>query len=153
MKSAVSVVLEEELSRVAAAHRGHLRAPDVVAAARPPESPLHRYFEWNEHRNSEAHLLQQARQLIARVTVVYPVPGTRKGIETRKFISLPSDRIAGTGYQKTVVVMSHEDTRLEYIRNALNELRRFRQQYYEILKLASAFTDLDALKEKLSSLQ
>lgn len=42
----------------------------VVKAAEPKNSPLHRFFEWNNDAAAERYRLWQARMLIARVYVV-----------------------------------------------------------------------------------
>src|ERR1700690_334763 len=120
-------VLQSELQRLAAAHRGPLTPRVVVEAARPVGSALHPFFEWNEHRNSEAYLLHQARQLIARVTVVYPVEGIRRGVQARVFIHLHSDKV---GYRTLARVMTYDEQRIEFVLQALNELKGFRERYH-----------------------
>lgn len=50
--------------------RGRLLPPHVVDAARPKSSPLHRYFEWRDGRAAELYRLEQAKQIIRKVTLV-----------------------------------------------------------------------------------
>ena len=48
---------------------GTITPTHVVDYAEAKDSPLHRYFEWNDKKAADQHRLQQARQLIASVTV------------------------------------------------------------------------------------
>jgi len=53
--------------------RGRLTPEEVVDEARDPDSPLHRYFEWDDSAAAEAWRLNQARSMIRWVhaTVEY----------------------------------------------------------------------------------
>ena len=66
---------------------GTITHTHVVDYAEAKESPLHRYFEWNNQEAAHQHRLQQARQLIASVTIVRhkEVP------ELRAFVSVIKD--------------------------------------------------------------
>jgi len=55
---------------VALEHRGRLTAAAVVDSARDPQSPLHRYFEWDDTSAAESWRLEQARSLIRSVRVI-----------------------------------------------------------------------------------
>ena len=48
---------------------GLIQPEKVVEAASNPESPLHRYFEWDDSEAAHQWRLQQARRLIVRVVV------------------------------------------------------------------------------------
>lgn len=48
---------------------GLIQPAAVVEAARDPESPLHRYFEWDDSAAAHAYRLAQARKLVARYTI------------------------------------------------------------------------------------
>jgi hypothetical protein len=54
---------------------GVLTPPAVVEAARPPEAPLHRAFEWDDGRAAEQYRLTQARRLIRMVILIDPPSG------------------------------------------------------------------------------
>ncbi len=65
-----SDTLVEELERIAKDDEDGLVRPEaVVEAARDEESPLHRFFEWDNDEAAEQYRLYQARKLIVRVTV------------------------------------------------------------------------------------
>lgn len=48
---------------------GELRPKDVVAFAKPEDSPLHGFFEWDDDVAAEQYRLGQARQLIGRIKI------------------------------------------------------------------------------------
>jgi len=70
--------LREALDRIAKDDEDGLIQPEaVVEAAQDPESPLHKYFEWDVELAARAHWLARARHLIARYTVIRVDEGPR----------------------------------------------------------------------------
>lgn len=59
-------VVLAELQRLEALH-GKVAPEVVVREARAKESPLHRYFDWNNKRAADKWRLEQARSLISSV--------------------------------------------------------------------------------------
>lgn len=47
---------------------GRIQKADVVNAARPKSSPLHRHFEWSDKRCGELYRLEQAQTVIQSYT-------------------------------------------------------------------------------------
>ena len=91
--------LIETLQALADDNDGVLRPADVVVAATPPSSPLHKYFTWDDAKAAHEHRLDQARRLM-RVTVL-----VREGPETIHlpiFTSLSTERVpGGESYRRT----------------------------------------------------
>lgn len=80
---------------------GVLRPADVVEAATPTTSPLHKYFDWDDAHAAHQHRLDQARRLM-RVTVL-----VRRGSDTTHLpllTSLSPGRVAGASYHLTADV-------------------------------------------------
>jgi hypothetical protein len=50
---------------------GALRSEDLLAAARPKDSPAHSGFEWNDKKAGHEFRLIQARGWIRRVTIIH----------------------------------------------------------------------------------
>lgn len=48
---------------------GEVSAPEVVRAARVPDSPLHKYFEWDDAKAAHEYRVEQARGLIKAIVV------------------------------------------------------------------------------------
>jgi hypothetical protein len=78
--------------------RGRLRPPDVVKAARPKGSPLHGYFEWNDGRAAELFRLEQAKQIIRKVTLV--IETTERTLTAVAYVHDPET--LGSRYQNVV---------------------------------------------------
>lgn len=67
--SAERRTVAERLAQIAAAHRGRLEVDDVIADARPDDSPLHSHFEWDDGIAADEYRREQARELIRSVTL------------------------------------------------------------------------------------
>jgi hypothetical protein len=59
----------EALREIADANAGDLTADAVVEAARPKDSPLHGFFEWDNRQAADSYRLTQARTLIRKVRI------------------------------------------------------------------------------------
>jgi len=133
-----SIRVIKELKRIAAKHAGLLRAEDVVEAARPEDSPLHKRFTWNDGEAAHLWRLEEARRII-RVTVRYIKVG-KKRIPIRVFVSLTPDRDDdGGGYRSTVDVLSRSETRQQFLRDACAEMESFKDKYKSIRELSEVF--------------
>lgn len=56
-------VIDQELARLYETHN-NITTDLVIASAEDPESPLHKYFEWNNDRAAHLYRQQQALQMI-----------------------------------------------------------------------------------------
>lgn len=117
-------------------HGGLLLPEVVVNAARPPSSPLHSYFTWDDSAAAEKHRLWEARQLL-RVTVEYIKHGG-KDRSYQVFCSLTSDREEG-GYRVTASVLSNAQLRAQLLEDAHEEMRTFQRKYHALTELAEVF--------------
>lgn len=103
---------------------GELTAESVVAEASRPDSPLHRYFEWDDTIAAREYRKVQARALIRRVTIV--VDDRR----LRAFPFIPSERtfapireaMANTDWMEEVVA--------EFLRQAQTFEARWKNHKY-----------------------
>ncbi len=141
-ESAIAV----ELQRLAHEHGGVLQPRVVVDAARSPESPLHKSFEWDDTEAAEQWRLQQARKLI-NVVVRYEQVGA-KSISCRVFVSLTPDRKeGGDGYRLSATVMSDSDQRRQLLADARADMLRFKEKYRALNELAEVFDAIDRAAE------
>lgn len=53
------------------ADRGGVTARDVLDTGRSPQSPLHKYFEWNDEKAADIYRLEQARKIMRSIRVTY----------------------------------------------------------------------------------
>jgi hypothetical protein len=63
---------------------------DLVELARPVDSPLHDYIEWDEKKNAEQHWLLQTKELLDRLGVPYDddVPDWKNSEQFKIFTTL-----------------------------------------------------------------
>lgn len=135
-------VIGPELISIVRNNPDETQYADVVAAAKRPRSPLHKYFEWDIKRAAEQHWLEQARYLTRSVLVcwvndkrgqpveehvraifsVHPAPASTD--ETPKG-SVRVFRTTAPGRQpKKLVTFDQVVTEKAYTRQVIEEARR-----------------------------
>lgn len=124
----IRAILDDVMSRNKS---GLLQPEPVVDFARPADSPLHYYFEWNDSIAGEKYRLTQAETLIRSVYVTIEQPG-KSATEVRAYVSLASDRVSGGGYRTITSVISDEDRKRELLKTAFAELENFRRKYEDL---------------------
>lgn len=141
-------VIINTIQELVQASGGLLAPADLVEAARPETSPLHRYFQWDDTEAAKQYRIVQARGLL-RVCVRYEPSGNEK-LEVRVFASLPQDREKeGGGYRMMVEVLSDEILRAQLLIDAQNELNRFKIKYARLTELAHIFAAIETLEETI----
>lgn len=125
--------------------RGQLIPSDVVDAARPDDSPLHRFFEWDDSVAAERYRVLQAGQLVRSVKV-FIEGANNNSLEVRSWVAVNRD---GSGYQPTEVVGADPEQRNRVLRRMNREINSLRTRYgiYEEFWIA-----LDAIKRSQSEL-
>lgn len=142
MKPAVTKALRDILTR----SRQHKLLPaKVVEAAKDPNSPLHRYFTWDDSKAAQRYRIIQARQLIVEIEIVVDEPKRREPV----FVSLIMDRRDG-GYREVEAVIQNESLRKELLRTALTELRGFQMRYERLRELANVFRAIKKVERNFS---
>lgn len=132
-------LVESELATIQGNHNGVLKAEDVVAFARDPESALHACFDWEDSEAAEKWRLSQARAVIRLcVTVI------SEDVEpVRAFVSLPSDRTNGGGYRSTRDVVNDEIRRGELLADAMARLQSIKRKYVHLQALRPVWDAID----------
>jgi hypothetical protein len=138
-----------ELRDLARANGGELRPAEVVRAARDENSPLHRYFCWDDTIAARNYRLHQARQLL-RVQVEY-LQHDQKAVLARVFVNLPSERKDKVGYRLMSDVLSTSDGRRHVLAEALRELQRIRVKFQNLQELAAIFAAVRQFEEQAES--
>jgi len=113
-----------------------LKPLDVVRAAEPLDSPLHRYFTWDNAVAAEQYRLVQARVLLRSVYVINP--GELHTQPTMGYVSLLMDRSQpGGGYRPIATVMASDALREELMYTALQELRGWLRRHQRLERLVT----------------
>jgi hypothetical protein len=126
-----------ELERIRAGNRrGVLIPQEVVEAARARASPLHDCFEWDDSRAAHEHRLNQARQLIREIDVVFD---EHDDVVVPMYLSLPKDRLLpGGGYRPTTQICGKTQLRQQLLQTAAVELTSFQERWRSIDIIAHA---------------
>ena len=134
---------------------GELTPYTTVEYARPDDSPLHRYFEWDDAVAAEKHRLQQARTLIKRVYLAIPDRDDEENVlQVRYYQSLEqepeNDDNPNRRYVNIYMAMSDDQLRLQTLRNAKRELEAFSRKYKDLKELASIMAVITDTVEKIA---
>jgi len=125
---------------------------DVVAAARPKRSVLHRYFDWDDAFASEQWRLEQARKLVGAIVyeVVVVDDGEEKKQPSRAYHHVvvteeddDGEQIRRPVYLQAEVVWSRPDLAKQVILKAQHELRSWGERYRQYSQLADVVEEID----------
>lgn len=146
-----SPMVVQELKDLMDKKDGLLRAPDVVEAARPKDSPLHNKFDWDDGDAAEKYRLIQARALMS-ICVQYIDSGPKR-IPTKVFVSLSTDRSkrdGEAGYRTIVDVLADEDMKNQLLMDSLNQMRSFEARYKSLQELGGLLAHMRNTRRKIA---
>jgi hypothetical protein len=133
----------------------------LVEESRPVDAPLHDTFEWDDSEAAERYREDQAKRLIGALKVVFvrndteePLPPMRayvSVVDTPRLEMYESSAPKLRHYRPIVKVMSTEDLRDQYRRQAFDTLCGWRDRYADIDDFARIFKEIDALKVKYAA--
>jgi hypothetical protein len=139
-------------------------AADMLADAKKPSSPLHKYFDWDVERAAEKHWLQRASYLIRSVAVEIRVVGG--GVVTRAWhsvhVEIGTDTDTGAPIEERryvpVDVVKKNPTLVEQILgDALRELRGWADRFSSYSSLsevhAEAHRELEPIYRVIDQLE
>lgn len=132
-------IAAERLERIKQ-QAGGITPRAVLNDARPPESPLHKCFEWDDAKAAESHRLHTARQMIGALVVV-SVDSEPVDRETRAFVHVTAGD--GPRYEPVAVALSDADMRQEVLERALAEIARWRARYAAYEEFAAVHAVVD----------
>jgi hypothetical protein len=118
----------EALEAIRLENAGELHPQAVVEGARPPESPLHKYFEWRDEKAAALYRVDQARALIRSIRVVDDHERSRPA-----FLSIQAD--AGRAYRSIADVMGNADLRERLLAQAQRDLDAWTLRYRELREI------------------
>lgn len=131
-------VAGNELNRIYKKN-GCLTPQSVVDESRNENAPLHNCFEWNDTTAAIKYREQQARVLIANITVVEEAD--EKTVEpVRAFYHIQQD------YKPIDVVIKNADMMEELLEKAKKELNAFRRKYSALSQLQPIFDAIERME-------
>jgi hypothetical protein len=125
-----------------------IRPVDVVEAARDEDSPLHKYFEWNNGAAAHAYRLVQARNLIRKVQFTRGDPAPQVVNITIVHADTGEKR---RGYVPTERAVAEPDLRAQILQDARRGIEAYRNRLatFEQMQVIVGHLDaaLDSMKE------
>lgn len=146
LKAREAKIVGRELSAISKRH-GHFTPENVLDAARSEESPLHRYFEWDDAVAGEKYRLDQARHLIRSVKVIYSDTQPRP---VRAFCNVAADNTLESVYVPITVAISNPNYRKQILSTAYNELKAWQNKYSDLNEFASVFKSIEKAEKVVS---
>lgn len=124
----------------------------IVAAAKSPKSPLHRFFEWSPTKAHHQYLIWRARNLVRSIEV--EIIGVENAYTTKAFHSV----FVGDGedrerqYVGVDSVRQNRDLSQQVLENGLRDLERFRDRYNEWKSVfGEVFVGIKTAKAKIAA--
>lgn len=99
---------------------------------------MHKRFTWDDGEAAEKWRIQEARTIIASVTIT-----PRENITVRAYVNLKSDRISEPTYRPTMTVMDDAMMQAELLAMAKSELGSIRRKYAMLTELAKVWSAID----------
>lgn len=129
--------------------KGYIEAEDLLEASKPENAPLHSCFEWDNDKAAEKFRLNQSREIIANIITV-TVKNSNEVISepVRAFVSFNNANCKGK-FIAIESAMKNTDYREQVLKNALFELRNFKQKYNAYSELSKVFSAIDSFADSL----
>ena len=130
---------------------GRLAPEDVVDAAEPEDHPLHCHFEWDDGKAGRAYRIDQARRLIASITVTVTTSTTT--LVAPYYVRDPSAGNREQGYRSVQSLRSDEDMARAAV---LSEFDRVRDALVRAQSVAAAldmYNEISALIDQVVGLR
>lgn len=112
-----------------------LTSAQIVEKAKPKNSPIHDYFEWDDTTAGEKWRLWQARNLIGRIEIIVVSDGKEDQIRAFHNISVQEGEEHERGYVTLRDVQKNENYFEIVLENALNEIKSWQKRYGQYKRL------------------
>lgn len=146
----LSETVHEELERIRKNNpQKTLQPADIINAARPKRSPLHRFFEWDDGAAAEKYRLVQAGFLVKAVVRVVDRGGEKKTISA--YVSKRSYKSGmgkSGGFEPTAMVVKRKTDRDRLIETKVRQLDRLRQEMETISEMVGLSSDIEEILQE-----
>lgn len=131
--------------------KGELTPELVLNESRPAEAVLHSCFEWDDEKAAEGYRLYQARRIINNITVKIEENKNEIPQNVRAFVSVTDVSKQEKGSFITIQnAMLNTDYKKQVLRNALWELKNFKNKYSSYKELGKIFASIDELEKEIT---
>lgn len=119
----------EALGRVMEKLGEHVSPSQLVDAARPASSPIHRLFEWENGKAAEAYRIWQARNHISHLEIVIVSRADKTRSRAFHSVVVTTEDTARRGYSPSPTIRKSADLSAQVIARALRELESWKAKY------------------------
>lgn len=143
-------VAAAEIERLSKMHDGGVTPRILLEAAKNPENPLHKAFEWDDTAAAEAYRLQQATTLIVQLKVEVVGDSTPRDVQlsVRAFAHVAKDENSAPDFRPMEAVMGDSYQRSQLLAKAAEDLRSWKARYGSLKEFAALSQVIeDTLKE------
>lgn len=119
---------------------------DVLRDARSTSSPYNKFFCWDDTKAAEAHRVNQARQLLQHLKLIYTddegneVPVRRY---VRVMLSTPADKELRSGYVPRQKVLKTDYLRIQVVESARQLLESFKSRFRMFREIEEVYPLID----------
>lgn len=139
-------VAAKELNRIQDKY-GEVTPSNLLEESRAETAVMHDCYEWDDSKAAEKWRLQQSRQIMSCLTVVYEQVDsdqeTVKSIEVRAFQNTSEEREGR--FLHVQDVMETPEYREIVLRKAFGELAAFRRKYSDLSELSKIISAIDSV--------
>ncbi|HEY7195465.1 MAG TPA: hypothetical protein VH439_17110 [Gemmatimonadales bacterium] len=138
----------EELETLFERFKGHLTKDEILAAARATNSPLHKFFEWNENNAAEHYRRKQVAALVGGLRV----KRQKKATTTRAFVFVSNPEHKGRKvYIDIQSAMRNPEMKRELVEKALTSLNRWVTAYGAARELRFVSSSVERMRRRIEA--
>jgi hypothetical protein len=136
----------EYLEQLFEKYQGHLTKDEILAAARPSNSPIHKFFEWDENAAAERYRKRQVAMLVGALRV----KRAKKATSTRAFVFVSNpDHKGRKVYIDIQSAMRNPEMKRELVEKALMGLSRWMTAYGGARELRFVGARVESLRKRI----
>lgn len=121
----------------------------ILAEARVADSPIHRWFEWDDTIAAEEYRKNQARVMVQQIIIVYESESDTAPVECRAFLNVTEDN--RQQYMSTAKVLSDDELKRQVIDAVLVQIdhcKKKLQSFDEFAKVLEALANAQSELKK-----
>lgn len=141
-----NMTTQEILKQLADQH-GSITPELVLDYAKPKDSPLHQFFQWDNTKAAEEYRLVQARQLIRRIKVEYVTEET-KTVTVRAFhcvVPTSDDDQPSLRGIYVPIESAISDYRSQLLDQCRRDMEAFKRKYAALSEVAQVINAMDLI--------
>lgn len=127
---------------------GHVTSKGFLEYSRPEDSPTHSMFEWDDSVAAEKYRLNQSAKIINQLEVKIVCEQSGEDSSIKAFVNVePKKPLAVAAWVNVEKARGDEDMWQNVLKNALGELRAFKNKYARFEAFSGVFREIEKLEE------